>query len=293
MVEDSTKARSAHVDLTAATVTATAPHTQGESDACAQASCVSRRRFLGLVGSSAVLGATSIVGLDFLEEAKASEILANGPTKGKRWALVVDVWRLQSEADYERIIQACHRNHNVPRISNPKHEVKWIWTEQYKHAFPDLASPYVPKRVEQKPFLVLCNHCDEPPCVRVCPVKATFKRADGVVMQDMHRCIGCKFCVVACPYGARSYNWVPPREHLAQINPDFPPRTLGVVEKCNFCHERLDRGLPPLCVEASGGALIFGDLNDPSSAVRQTISSRYTLRRKSELGTEPKVFYVV
>jgi Fe-S-cluster-containing dehydrogenase component len=293
MVEDRSKAHPGQADPTAAAVTRSAPQPHGEAEPCVQASRVSRRRFLGLVGSSAVLGATSMAGLNALQEAKASELLANEHTRGKRWALVVDVWKLRSEADYERIIQACHRHHNVPQIKNPKHEVKWIWTEQYQHTFPDLASPYIPKRIEQKSFLVLCNHCDEPPCVRVCPVKATFKRQDGVVMQDLHRCIGCKFCMVACPYGARSYNWLPPRDFIEQIEPGFPPRSLGVVEKCNFCHERLDRGLAPFCVEASNGALMFGDLNDANSAVRQAINSRYTLRRRSELGTEPKVFYVI
>jgi Fe-S-cluster-containing dehydrogenase component len=171
--------------------------------------------------------------------------------------------------------------------------VKWIWTEDYSHTFPGLASPYAPPELQSKPFLVLCNHCDNPPCVRVCPVKATFKREDGIVMQDMHRCIGCKFCMVACPYGARSYNWLPPRDFLPQINPDFPPRTTGVVEKCTLCYEQLAQGLPPLCVEASKGALVFGDLNDPGSPVRAAIASHYTIRRATDLGTEPHIFYIV
>ena len=251
----------------------------------------SRRQFLKLVGASALLGAGSVAGMGAFVEVKASELLTG--TNGTRWALVVDVRKLATQADYDRIIQACHRYYNVPEIDDPRHEIKWIWTETYEHTFPDIASQYAPQAVKSKPFLLLCNHCDRPPCVRVCPVKATFRLDDGIVMQDMHRCIGCKFCMVACPYGARNYNWLPPKPFIKSINPDYVPRTAGVVEKCNFCRERLVEGKPPLCVEASGGALVFGDLNDPGSSVRQIINESYTIRRRADLGTEPRVFYVV
>jgi Fe-S-cluster-containing dehydrogenase component len=252
-----------------------------------------RRQFLKLMGASALLGVGSVAGIGAFQEVNAAETLSDPRILAKRWALVVDVWRLAIEADYERIVHACHRAHNVPRIAEPRHQVKWIWSEDYEHAFPGLASPFVSRRVAEKRFLVLCNHCADPPCVRVCPVQATFKRQDGIVMQDMHRCIGCKFCMVSCPYGARSYNWLPPREFLDSVEPEFPPRTTGVVEKCTLCYERLDSGLAPLCAEASRGALVFGDLQDPASAVRSMIESRYTIRRRVELGTEPNVFYVV
>jgi len=142
--------------------------------------------------------------------------------------------------------------------------------------------------------MVFCNHCDNPPCVRVCPVQATWKRQDGIVMMDWHRCIGCRYCVAACPYGSRSFNWFDPRPYIAELNPDFPTRTKGVVEKCNFCEERLAKGQPPACVEAcKEKAFVFGNLADPQSEVRQLLESRYTLRRKPELGTQPDVFYLV
>jgi molybdopterin-containing oxidoreductase family iron-sulfur binding subunit len=99
--------------------------------------------------------------------------------------------------------------------------------------------------------------------------------------------------MVACPFGARSFNWKDPRPFIREINPDFPTRTKGVVEKCNFCEERLARGLLPACVEASDGALIFGDLEDPESEVRRILGSHYTIRRKNELGTKPCVFYII
>jgi Fe-S-cluster-containing dehydrogenase component len=257
------------------------------------AAVTDRRSFLKLLGAAAVVGAGGMSSLGALKEVKASQVLRAAAGPGKRWALVIDVRKIAAQEDYQAIIDACHRYHNVPAIPEPKHQVKWIWTEDYSHAFPGLASPYTPPDLERKPFLVLCNHCDNPPCVRVCPVKATYKREDGIVMQDMHRCIGCKFCMVACPYGARSYNWLPSREFLEKINPDFPLRATGVVEKCTLCYERLVQGQPPLCVEASKGALVFGDLNDPASPVRAAIASRYTIRRAVELGTEPSIFYIV
>jgi len=140
----------------------------------------------------------------------------------------------------------------------------------------------------------LCNHCENPPCCRACPTKDTFKRkSDGIVMMDFHRCIGCRFCMAACPFGSRSFNFRDPRPGIPKLNKKFPTRTRGVVEKCNFCAERLAVGKMPYCVEASNGALAFGDLYDPDSTVRQLLKENYTIRRKQGLGTEPSVYYIV
>jgi len=115
---------------------------------------------------------------------------------------------------------------------------------------------------------------------------------------DFHRCIGCRFCMAACPYGARSFNWVDPRTASNLDEPGeqlltFPTRSKGVVEKCNFCAERLAKGLMPACAEnSSDGRMVFGDLDDPKSEVSKIVKSRYTLRRKQHLGTEPSVFYI-
>jgi molybdopterin-containing oxidoreductase family iron-sulfur binding subunit len=145
-----------------------------------------------------------------------------------------------------------------------------------------------------QPFLVFCNHCDNPPCVRVCPTRATWKREDGIVMMDWHRCIGCRYCMAACPYGSRSFNWLDPRPHIPRIDPDYPTRTKGVVEKCTFCEERLARGQAPACVEAcEEKALVFGDLEDPGSAVRELLRTNFAIRRKAELGTAPEIYYIV
>ncbi|MFN3396464.1 MAG: sulfate reduction electron transfer complex DsrMKJOP subunit DsrO, partial [Thermodesulfovibrionales bacterium] len=213
--------------------------------------------------------------------------------KAKRWAMVIDMRKFKTEEDYKRVIEACHSVHNVPDFGNPKEEIKWIWTDSYEHAFPGQENPYLPESLKHKLFLLLCNHCENPPCVRVCPTKATFKRPDGITMQDMHRCIGCRFCMAACPYGARSFNYRNPRPFIKEPNPEYPTRMIGVVEKCTFCTERIDKGLMPACVEKSNGAMIFGDLTDPNSEVRKVLSNNYSIRRKQELGTRPVVFYII
>ena len=253
----------------------------------------SRRTFLKIAGLS-LLGMGMQPALEARGEDELRRLTPN-PQRlvGKRWAMVIDTKKFKTEGDYQRCIQACHRTHNVPEIGNPKKEVKWIRAENYEHAFSGQPSAHLPENIRKGPYLVLCNHCGNPPCVRVCPTKATFKRKDGIVMMDMHRCIGCRYCMVACPYGARSFNWVDPRPFIRETNPEFPTRAKGVVEKCNFCWERLALGLMPACVEASDGALIFGDLEDPDSGVRKILRSHFTIRRKPELGTEPNIYYVL
>lgn len=192
-------------------------------------------------------------------------------------------------------IDACNKVHNIPDIDNTNHEIKWIWTEHYENVFPEQQSEYIDHSLVELPALVLCNHCDNPPCTQVCPVKATWKREDGIVMMDYHRCIGCRFCMAACPYGSRSFNWGDPRPFVKEpVDPNYPTRTKGVVEKCNFCEERLRDGLIPACVEAcSYGALFFGNLEDKDSEVRKLVSTNYTIRRHSNLGTHPKVYYLI
>lgn len=191
-------------------------------------------------------------------------------------------------------ITACNIVHNIPEISNPKDKIKWIWHAPYAAVFPERIN--IANRDEEinLPIAVMCNHCDNPPCVKVCPVKATWKREDGIIMIDYHRCIGCRYCMAACPYGARSFNWFDPRLFLKTLNQGFPTRTKGVVEKCNFCEERLSRGLSPACVEACREkALIFGDISDTGSDIRKILKQRQSFVRKTHIGTEPKVFYVL
>ncbi len=154
-----------------------------------------------------------------------------------------------------------------------------------------------------------CLHCQDAPCVEVCPVQATYHRADGLVVMDYNRCIGCRYCEVACPYDARKFNWhdrtdknaYQPTWGIAEV----PRRPRGVVEKCTFCVHRIDEGLAngkmpgvdreatPACVNVCPvGARVFGNLKDPDSKVSQVIKNHPTLRLREELGTEPSVYYI-
>jgi len=259
---------------------------------------MNRRDFLKIAGISTIAGVGGTVLTGALKKGvlEAAQTTPNTESLiGKRWGMAIDMSKLKSEETLKKITDACHRIHNVPDFSNTKDEVKWIWTETFEHSFPGQEHKFMNEDMKHKPFLLLCNHCENPPCVKACPTKATFKRKDGIVMQDMHRCIGCRFCMAACPFGARSFNYRDPRTGLdpEKINSEFPTRTKGVVEKCTFCYERLAKGLRPACEEASNGALVFGDLEDPASEIRKVLATKHTIRRKSELGTEPKIYYVV
>lgn len=215
--------------------------------------------------------------------------------KAKRWGLVIDTKKFNTDEDFQRCIDACNSIHNVPTKIETNQNVKWIWQDEFARVFPRLHNPHLAKEVEERKYLMLCNHCLNPPCVRVCPTKATFKSEDGITMMDFHRCIGCRYCMAACPYGARSFNFMDPRPYIPEgkQNAKFPTRTKGVVEKCNLCAERLAVGEKPACVEASKGGILFGDLDDPNSEVSKALQEHFALQRKPELGTNPSLFYMI
>ena len=154
-----------------------------------------------------------------------------------------------------------------------------------------------------------CLHCQEAPCVEVCPVKATYRREDGLIVMDYDRCIGCRYCEVACPYAARRFNWEDRTEENEFIPTwgiaEVPRRPRGVVEKCTFCIHRIDAGLQqglvpgedpeatPACVNiCTVGARLFGNLNDPDSKISIELESNAAIRLREELGTEPLVYYI-
>jgi len=271
---------------------------------------VDRREFLKIAGMAALFGLGGKAAVDIFAPGELEASMESIPlTQGKRWAMVIDIRKCLDKQAQEKngckaCIDACHRVHNVPDWGNPKHAIKWIWQESFEHSFPNQPNPFITEGLKHQPVILLCNHCFNPPCVRVCPTKATFKREeDGIVCMDMHRCIGCRFCMAACPFGARSFNWGDPRKAPKELNPefptnrDYPERSMGVVEKCDFCVERIARGELPACVEACDkikvNAMKFGDLDDPESNVRKLLREHYTIRRKPELGTEPNLFYIV
>jgi molybdopterin-containing oxidoreductase family iron-sulfur binding subunit len=182
-------------------------------------------------------------------------------------------------------LEACRKENNVAYHGDSRWDVHWIRKAELRKKSEDDADP--------KAIILLCNHCDKPPCAQVCPVQATYKRDDGIVIIDHHRCIGCRYCVVACPYNVRYFNF---KETEEWPNKDHPKRSHGVAEGCTLCAHRLDRGKSPACVEAcekaGGGALVVGDLNDSESRISRLVSSNPVKRIRADLGTEPKVYYV-
>jgi Fe-S-cluster-containing dehydrogenase component len=157
---------------------------------------------------------------------------------------------------------------------------------------------------------VLCNHCENAPCVDVCPTGASYRRPDGIVMIDANKCIGCRYCVQACPYGARTYiaeftSYYPSRGPTLLEKFGYTKHKVGVVEKCTFCTQRIDQGIKdgfkpgvdpeatPACVTTCiAYARTFGDLDDPTSAVARVIAERQATPLKAYLGTKPSVYYI-
>lgn len=264
-----------------------------------------RRTFLKQAGGAA-FGISCGLPLLNLAGCTATHAGGHGSQAGSQLAMVIDVQKCRLPGVMEECTKACHTEHNVPtNIPDPEDEVKWLWNEEYQHAFPDQTHAQLGDERNHAPVPVLCNHCASPSCVRVCPTKATWKRkSDGIVMMDMHRCIGCRYCIAACPFGARSFNWRDPREFIdkdadGKLPSDYPTRTKGVVEKCNFCAERLRAGLEPACVEAARGvpggegAFVWGDLANPDSAASRALRANRTIVRRVGMGTGPNVYYIV
>jgi molybdopterin-containing oxidoreductase family iron-sulfur binding subunit len=204
---------------------------------------------------------------------------------------------------------ACRMENNTP-VAGPDQANMGraiLWNEVLP--FQEGEYPHVTVTMIPRP----CQHCDQPPCIKVCPVKATYKDPEGLVLIDYTRCIGCRMCTVACPYEVRYFNWFPPEWPAAlksHLNPDpeVAPRPAGVVEKCTFCVQRLRKARQsaeaagrafvatdyiPACVQTcTGHARYFGDLDDPNSLVAKLAASPRAYRLQEELGTQPKVYYL-
>jgi len=208
-----------------------------------------------------------------------------------RWAMVID---LDKCIGCQACSVACRMENNVPFAGAEQalQDRAIFWNQVFTHVegeYPDVRASIIPRP---------CFHCENPPCVKVCPVGATYKDEEtGLVLQRYERCIGCRYCTVACPYGARYFNWYDPEwpETTEQYqSPDVPIRPKGIVEKCLFCVHRLEKGLPvPACNQACAtGARYFGDLDDPDSEVAQLARSPRAFRLLEDLGTEPNCIYL-
>jgi Fe-S-cluster-containing dehydrogenase component len=205
---------------------------------------------------------------------------------GKKYVMVIDLSRCKNALKCQK---ACQKHHLLPEQDK--------WLKVYKMQDAPETSPYwMPKP---------CLHCDKPPCVKVCPVDATFKRSDGLVLIDNDRCIGCRFCMAACPYSTRTFNWEEPLQpdNFADMtySPETStPRKKGTVEKCDFCPDMLKVGKLPHCVTACpNGVYYFGDANedtvcngDETVRFRQLLKDKAGYRYMESLGTEPSVYYL-
>jgi len=221
-----------------------------------------------------------------------------------RWGMVID---LDKCTGCGACIAACKEENNVPYVSSDEAQngraISWMqMVSMVEGEFPNIHIKYMPRP---------CMHCDNPPCIKVCPVHATFKDEEGIVGQIYERCIGCRYCMSACPYTVKYFNWRQPEWDDAiklTLNPDVSLRKKGVVEKCTFCHHRLqkarekarakgmevvDGDYNTACAETCPTqAIIFGDLDDVNSDVAKLSKSKRAFRLLEDLGTEPKVIYL-
>lgn len=237
-----------------------------------------------------------------------------------RWAMVID---LDKCVACQACSVACRMENNIPPVSPEEAQngraIRWndvfpmpINPTQETGEYPRVKTQYMTRP---------CMHCENPPCIKVCPVGATFINEEGIVEQNYARCIGCRFCTVGCPYGVRYFNWYRP-EWIAPLSEHLNPdriegngvlegpavRPLGVVEKCTYCIHRLHKARAqaqaegrefradeyiPACVQTcTGKARFFGDLDDPNSIVSQLAKSPRAFRLMEELGTHPKTIYL-
>ena len=239
-----------------------------------------RRDFIKKSGT-VLAGGSGALSLPVLSSCTPELAEAERVLEGKRLGMVIDLTRCKPGCTI--CLDACREENNVAFHDDARWDVHWIRKVKIRPKDESHGT-------EEKTVLLMCNHCDDPPCVQVCPVQATFKREDGIVLVDHHRCIGCRYCMIACPYNARYFNY---KENEDWPNKEYPKRSHGVPEACNFCAHLVDQGKMPACVDACDvGALVFGDLNDPNSEVSRVIAENSVKRIREDWGTEPKVYYI-
>jgi molybdopterin-containing oxidoreductase family iron-sulfur binding subunit len=257
----------------------------------------SRRKLLAGLAASA---AGALAGCTRAMAAQSTAPVAATSGSRRRWGLVIDLDRC---ARCGGCVVACQQENNVaPAGSDAAARMRPIHWMDFLPAAPGSSSATP----------IPCMHCEDPPCVKVCPVGATYKTEEGITAQIWERCIGCRYCMVACPYARRYFNWSEPRwpGDVSSLNPDVAPRPRGVVEKCTLCHHRIRAALErarvdeepltdetlrrlPACAQSCPTlAITFGDLADPESEVARLAASPRAVRLLPEAGTRPKVIYL-
>ncbi|WP_138119500.1 sulfate reduction electron transfer complex DsrMKJOP subunit DsrO [Bathymodiolus heckerae thiotrophic gill symbiont] len=237
---------------------------------------LNRREFIKTTAATTAGVATIASGITLTTYANvASE---NPVTNEKRWGMLIDTNKL-TETDIDDMIDACQEEQGWGSeiLSTGDQKSGWIKKIKVKDTATDRISN----------LALMCQHCEEPPCVDVCPTNASMKREDGIVLVDKHLCIGCRYCMMACPYDARSFvheELTDQREHM--------PRGKGTVESCTMCVHKVDKGEQPACVEAvDSDAVIFGDLYDSNSKINQTLKKIQSAQIRADLNLNTAVRY--
>ena len=253
---------------------------------------ISRRRLLQAGGGVAAAGAISAaVGVVHVRSGLSATQASAQPGRLRRWAMIIDLRRCdgcQSVGKPPQCTEACIQGHYAPKPMQ--------WIQVYESPLEGGGTQFVP---------MPCQQCQNPPCVNVCPVGATFSTPEGVVLIDQHRCIGCRFCMAACPYDRRFFNWgsppVPPEAKSMNYSPEHQdPAIRGTVMKCDFCPDMARAGRLPYCAQACPNyAIYYGGLEEGLAANGQEVveidhflSENTAYRQKEDLGTEPRVFYI-
>ncbi len=237
-----------------------------------------RRAWLG-AAAAGLAGVMLAPGVRLIEVATAATPAgAKGADPAARWGLLIDTTKCAEGCT--DCVTACHTENGLgtPHRST---DARWIRKIEIKEV----------RTGRPASVPVMCQHCAEPPCVDVCPTGASFKRADGIVLVDRHSCIGCRYCMMACPYKARSFVHEPLSDQKADV-----PRGKGCVESCTLCVHRIDRGdkttaCADACTKAGHGAILFGDLNDPGSEIARRVREIRSTQLRADLRLDPGVRY--
>jgi len=241
---------------------------------------MSRRGFLG-VAAAGLAGAVLAPGVQLIEIAQAAPAGgagAAGASAKVRWGMLIDTTKCAEGCT--DCVTACYTENGLAPATRST-DPQWIRKVEIKEI----------KTGRTASAPVMCQHCADPPCVDVCPTGASFKRADGIVLVDRHSCIGCRYCMMACPYKARSFVHEPLTEQKSDV-----PRGKGCVESCTLCVHRLDQGdkttaCAEACSQAGHGAIVFGDLNDPASEISQRLRAATSTQLRADLRLDPGVRY--
>ena len=245
-----------------------------------------RRNFIGQTVLAA--GAATVAPGVLLTVAQAQPEQQEGASSAVRWGMLIDTNKCVDGCT--ACVDACDSENGIDKMNKPQGQDQALWEMQRpqwvrKVKLKDLQTGVVTN------LPMMCQHCEHPPCVDVCPTAASFKRADGIVMVDRHTCIGCRYCMMACPYKARSFIHQDVAEKLT-----LAPRGKGCVESCNLCVHRVDDGLQitacqEACIEEGHEAILFGDLNDPQSLLSKALREKSSRQIRADLELNTGVRY--